>query len=80
MEKFWIIGREGAEPVKRYKSKNEAIREADVMAKKLGDKYYIFEALGYVALPNTPIYYHELDGKVDISQLELPDNSKYAGK
>ena len=80
MEKFWLIWREGSDPLIGYKSKNAAIREADAMVKKLGGKCYICEALGYVALPNTPIYYHELDGKVDINQLKLPDNSKYAGK
>ncbi len=62
MEKFWAVWREtgGSPPSKRHDLKEDAICEANRLARQSNERYYVLEAIGVVYPVQLPVDYKEI--------------------
>lgn len=60
--KFLAIWRdtEGSAPQKRHESKDEAIKEANRLARSTGEEYFVLEVVGSVKPVHMPVDYTEI--------------------
>ena len=58
--KFWAVWREngGAPPSKRHESFDAAVAEASRLCRQSGDRYFVLEVIGVVAVKDQPTQYY----------------------
>ena len=62
MSKFYAVWRQtgGSSPNKRHETKDEALREADRLARQTNENYYVLEVIGIVKPVQLPVEFVEL--------------------